>query len=43
LAGIGQRRLEVERAMGIENTVGADWPFGIMKLWARRELRAILV
>ena len=29
--------------MGIENTTGAHQPFGIMKLQARRELRAIIV
>ena len=29
--------------MGIENTAGAHSPFGIMKLQARRELRAIFV
>ena len=29
--------------MGIENTAGAHPPFGIMKLQARRELRAIFV
>jgi hypothetical protein len=34
---------EVERAMGIENTAGAHSSFGIMKLQARRELRAIFV
>jgi hypothetical protein len=33
----------VERAMGIENTAGADSRFGIMKLQARRGLRAIFV
>jgi hypothetical protein len=40
LASIGGK---VERAMGIENTAGAHDPFGIMKLQARRELRAIFV
>jgi hypothetical protein len=34
---------KVERAMGIENTAGAHSSFGIMKLRARRELRAIFV
>jgi hypothetical protein len=33
----------VERAMGIENTAGAHWPFRIMKLQARRALRAIVI
>jgi hypothetical protein len=33
----------MERAMGIENIAGAHSPFGIMKLQARRELRAIFV
>jgi len=33
----------VERAMGIENTAGEDSPFEIMKLQARRGLRAIFV
>jgi hypothetical protein len=34
---------KVERAMGIENIAGAHKPFGIIKLQARRELRAIFV
>jgi hypothetical protein len=33
----------VERAMGIENTAGGHQAFGIMKLEARRVLRAIFV
>jgi len=40
---VAWRCLRVERAMGIENTAGAHSPFGIMKLQARRELRAIFV
>jgi hypothetical protein len=33
----------MERVMGIENTAGTRWPFEIMKLQARRALRAIIV
>jgi hypothetical protein len=34
---------EMERAMGIKNTAGAHCPLGIMKLQARRAMRAIFV
>jgi hypothetical protein len=43
IAVFGQPWLEVERTMGIENTTGALGPVEIMKLQARRELRAIFV
>jgi hypothetical protein len=33
----------VERAMGIENTAGANWLFEINRLRARGALRAIFV
>ena len=38
-----RRRSRVDRAMGIENTAGSHRSFGITKLQARRELRAIFV
>jgi hypothetical protein len=38
-----QKIEEPLEAMGIENTDGAHQPFGIMKLQARRELRASFV
>jgi hypothetical protein len=43
LAGIGQRLLGMERAMGIENTAGAHNLLEIMTLQPRRALRAIIV
>jgi len=43
LAVVGRRWLEVERAMGIENSAGAHQPDGIMRLQARQGVRAIFV